>query len=169
MATASGSTSCDFLVAFVGLARGLLWTPVHGVQQAADVIGVITNAKSALDMLGHAGTGPQIGRESGCLRSLEQLFLQLLALARREFQRPSAGGKRFESGPAAEAQGVLPAAHAARIDIQTARDFSLRQPLAEQIGGALALALQLFGSALRPDRSPPKNKNSIGLYFCRTQ
>ena len=77
-------------------------TPVHSVQQAAYVIGMIAHAKGALNMLGYAGAGPKIGRESGHLRALEQQSLQLLALAGGEFQRSSAGGNRLQCGPATE-------------------------------------------------------------------
>src|ERR1700730_15307374 len=156
-------------VAFDGFARGLLRTPLHGVQQAADVIDVIANAKAALDVLSHAETGPKIGRESGCLRALEQLLLQPLALAGGEFKRPFAGRNRFQSCPAAQLEVMLPAAHAARIDIQTARDLSLSKPLFQQPNSMLALPLQLLWTALRPDKSPPHNNHSIGHYLCRSQ
>ena len=96
------------------------------------MIDVIANAKDTFNMLGHARISPQISGESCCLRALEQLFLQPLALAGGEFKRPSAGGDRFERRPTAQSQLMLPAAHAARIDIQTARDLGLSQPLFEQ-------------------------------------
>jgi hypothetical protein len=39
----------------------------------------------------------------------------------------------------------------------------------KQSDGVLALALQLFRTALRSDKPPPLNKSSIGLYLCRNQ
>jgi len=139
------------------------------VQQAADVIGVIANAKAALDVLSNAGADPKTGRESGGLRSLEQLLLQPLALSGEEFKRPSAGGDRLQSRLAAELDVMLPAAHAAWIHIQTARDLGLRKPLFKQANGVLAFTLQLFWTALRSDKSPPHNNPSIGHYLCRYQ
>jgi len=44
------------------------------MQQTADMIGMITNAKGALDVFGHERTGPLIGGESGGSRAFEQLF-----------------------------------------------------------------------------------------------
>jgi len=49
----------------------LLRNRVHSAQQAADVIGVITNAKGVLDVFGHAGTGPKIGGVSRGLSALQ--------------------------------------------------------------------------------------------------
>jgi len=149
-------------VALDSLACGLLRAPVHGVQQAADVIDVIANAEGVLDVLGYARTGPKIGGEPGSLRTLEQLLLQPLALAGGQFKRPSTGGNRLQSCPAASLQVMLPAAHTARIHIQAARDLGLSNPLFKQANGMLAFTLQLFWTALRSDKSPPHNKHSIG-------
>ena len=131
------------------------------------MIDVIAHAKGLFDVLGYAGTGPKIGGETGRLSAPEQLLFQSLALSGGEFQRSSAGGNRLQCGPATESYGVLPAAHAARIDLQTTRYFCLIQPLAEQFGGVLTLALQLIGSSLRSDDSPQKDTNCIGDYLCR--
>ena len=152
-----------------GFARGLLRAPVHGVQQPTYVIDVIAHAEAALDVLGHAGTGPQIGGESRRLRPAQQLLFQLLALARRQFRRPSAGRNGAQGGLASGALGALPTAHAAGINLEDAGDGSLSQALLEQIDGAFPFALQLLRTALRSDRSPPHNKSSIGHYLCRNQ
>jgi len=156
-------------VALDGLAYGFLRAPVHGVQQAADVIDVIANAEGLLDVLGHTGTGPKIGGKPGSMRALEKLLLQSLALAGREFKRPPAGRNRLQGCPAASLQVMLPSAHAARIDIEAARDLSLSKPLFKQPNGMLAFTLQLFWTALRSDNSPPHNNHSIGHYLCRNQ
>ncbi|HTV54416.1 MAG TPA: hypothetical protein VMI06_05820 [Terriglobia bacterium] len=133
------------------------------------MIDVIADAEGLLDVLGHTRTGPKIGGESGGLRTFQQLPLQPLALAGREFKRPSAGGNRLQGCPAASLQVMLPAAHAARIDIQAARDLGLSEPLFKQPNGMLAFTLQLFCTALRSDNSPPHNNHGIGHYLCRNQ
>ncbi len=156
-------------VALDGFARGLSWSPVHGVQQPTNVIDMIAHAEAAFDVLGDARTGPQVGGESRRLRPAQQLLFQLLALAQRQFRWSSAGRNGLQSGLACGALGALPATHAARIHLQKASDFSLRQILLEQIDGALPFALQLLRTALRSDRSPPHNKSGIGHYLCRNQ
>jgi hypothetical protein len=105
------------------------------------MVDVIAHAKAALDVLGYARTGPQLGRESGSQRAPEQLFFQSPALARGEFQRPSAGRDSFQRRPAAQPPVMLPAAYAARINIQPARDFGLRNSLFKQLNGALPFTL----------------------------
>jgi hypothetical protein len=158
-----------FLVSFHGLAYGPLRAPVHGVQQASDVIHVIAHAESALDVLGHPGTSPKIGGESGGLRAFEQVPFQPLAVALGEFGRPATGRNSFERRPAAKSRSVLPAPHAARIYVQAAGDFGLGQAMVEQIDGALAFALKFLRTALWTDRSPRHNKNGIGHYLCTIQ
>ena len=152
-----------------GFARRFLRAPVHGVQQSTNVIHVIAHTEAALDVLGDPRTGPQIGAESRRLRTSQQLLLQLLALLRRQFRRSSAGWNGSESSFASAALGTLPTADAARVNLEDAGDFSLRQALLEQIDGALTFALQLFRTALRSDRSPPHHQSSIGHYLCRNQ
>ncbi len=66
------------------------------------MIDVIANAESMLDELGHPGTSPNIVGKSGGLRTLEQLFLQPLPLAGREFKWPAARGYRLQGCPAAK-------------------------------------------------------------------
>ena len=151
-----------FFVAFDGSAGGLLRAPAHGVQQAADVIDVVANPKRALNVLGHAGTGPQISRESSCSRALEQMLFQSLSLSRGKLAWPAAGGHRLQRRSATETQIVLPSPYAARIDIHCPGHFSLSKSLFQQCDGMLPLALQLFRTALRSDSSPPSNKDSIG-------
>ena len=152
-----------------GFACRFLRAPVHGVQQSTNVIHVIAHTEAALDVLGDPRTGPQIGAESRRLRTSQQLLLQLLALLRRQFRRSSAGWNGSESSFASAALGTLPTADAARVNLEDAGDFSLRQALLEQIDGALTFALQLFRTALRSDRSPPHHQSSIGHYLCRNQ
>ena len=152
-----------------GFACGFLRAPVHGVQQSTNVIHAIAHTEAALDVLGDPRTGPQIGGESRRLRPAQQLLLQLLALLRRQFRRSSAGWNGSESSFASAALGTLPTADAARVNLEDAGDFSLRQALLEQIDGALTFALQLFRTALRSDRSPPHHQSSIGHYLCRNQ
>ena len=84
-----------FFIAFHRPTGGLLWAPVHGVQQAADVIDMVANAKGALNVLGDAGTGPQISRESSYSGALEQMLFQPLALSRAKLAWPAAGSHRL--------------------------------------------------------------------------
>ena len=99
----------------------------------------------------------------------QQLLLQPLALPGGKFKRPSPGGDRFQGRPAAELDVMLPAAHAARIDIQAARNLGLSQPLLQQPDGMFTFPLQLVWTALRPDKSPPHNHHRIGHYLYRRQ
>jgi hypothetical protein len=133
------------------------------------VIDMIANAKRAFDVFGHARTGPEIGSESGSMCALEQMPLQPLTLPRGEFKRPPACRDRFQCRPPADFQIMLPTTHAARIDIEAACDLGLSNPLFQESDGMLTFTLQLFWTALRSDRSPPHNKNSIGHYLCRNQ
>jgi hypothetical protein len=67
----------DALLAAQDYCVSLLFrAPAHGVQEAANMIDVITNAKGSFDVLGHAGTGPKISRESGQKCAPEQLLYQ---------------------------------------------------------------------------------------------
>lgn len=98
----------------------------------------------------------------GVMIASSVLVVVSLALAGREFKWPSAGRNRFQRCPPASLQVVLAAAHAARIDIQAARDLGLGQPLLQQSDGMLAFTLQLFRTALRSDNSPAHNNHIIG-------
>ena len=126
------------------------------------MIDVIANAKGALDVLGHTGTGPEVGREPGGLCALEQMLLQPLALPRRKPGRSARSGNRFQCRPAAQVHIVLPAPYTARLNPDGARYFGLRQPLTQQVDGPLPLALQFFRTAKGSDRSPPNHHSSIG-------
>jgi hypothetical protein len=135
------------------------------VQQAADVIDVVANAKGVLNVLGHARAGPQISWESNCPRALEQMLFQPLALSRGELARPAAGGHRLQRRSAAEKQIMLPSPYAPRIEIHGPGHFGLSKSFFQQCDGMLPLALQLFRTAVRSDNSPPSDKDSIGHYF----
>ena len=134
---------------------GPLRTPVQIVQQPSNMINVIAHAKAALNVLGHAGIGPQIAGKSRRLRALLQLFLQPLALTLGEFKRSSACRNRFQRRPTAQLHVMFPAAYAARVHIQPARDYCLRKPLFQQPDSALPFPLQLLRTASRTDTTPP--------------
>ena len=129
----------------------------------------LDNLRAALDVFGHAGTGPQIRGKSSCLRALEQMFFQPLALCRAQLTRPAAGRHRPQGRSAAKVQIVLPSPHATRIDVHRPRHFRLSKSLFHQRDGMLPLALQLFWTAFGADSSPPSNKDSIGHYLCSNQ
>ena len=133
------------------------------------MIDVVANAKRALNVLGDAGTGPQISWESSHSRALKQMLFQPLALSRGKLAWPAAGRHRLQRRSAAETQIALPSSYATRIDIHGASHFGLSKSLFQQCDGMLPLALQLFRTALRSDSSPPSNKDSIGHYLCRNQ
>jgi hypothetical protein len=147
-----------FFFAFDGPAGGLLRGSSSWSAQAADLIDMVANAKRALNVFGHAGTGPQIGRESSCSRALEQMLFQPLPLSRGKLARP-----------AAETQIALPSPYARRIDIHGPGRFGLSKSLFQQGDGMLPLAQRLFQTALRSDSSRQSNKGTIGHSLCRNQ
>jgi hypothetical protein len=142
---------------------------VQGVQQTTDVIDVVAYPEGAFDVLRHPGTGPKVGGETCRLGTLQQLFFQSLTLILVELERSSAGRNRLQSGSAAPAQIMLPTAYAAGIDAHRAGHLGLGKTLLKQSDSVLALALQFFRTALRSDKPPPLNNDSIGLYLCRNQ
>jgi len=74
------------LIALQRSPLGLLWRPSHAMHQAPDMVRVVVHTKLALNHLGDARRGPQIGAVALRHRSLEQPTVQTLSLSDSQLQ-----------------------------------------------------------------------------------
>ena len=77
------------LVALAGAPRGLLPAPAEAVQQAADMIAVITNPEALPEQIGDALCGPHPRREAVGFRSPRQQAWELGQLSPSHLRGPS--------------------------------------------------------------------------------
>ena len=77
------------LVAFASAARGLLPTPAEAVQQAANMIAIITHPEAAPNEIRHSLRGPDRRRESVSLGSLREQARKLRESSAGQFRRAS--------------------------------------------------------------------------------
>jgi hypothetical protein len=87
---------------------------VEGVEEPADVVGVVPDAEVALDHLGDPGGRPQVRPVPVGERPLEEQAHEVLPLPLRQLGRAARGRPDLEAALAAAAHRVPPAHHGTR-------------------------------------------------------
>lgn len=116
------------------------------------MIGMVGDPKVTFDQLGHAGTGPQVGRESRCLRPLEKFFLQGFPLFRGQPGGSARGRMGLECAFPALREGRLPSPHASAIDTHPLGHFFGGMTFLKKIHRPAATAFQILGTSGRSHR-----------------
>src|SRR5450631_2336918 len=134
------------------------------MQQPPDMIDVILDAKTMLHQFGHARTSPQVGVETGGLRTFEQPRFEPTLVLSRQFGGPSWRRLGAHSSLTTSSRCRLPTPNAAAIHAYPPRYFRRQQSFLEQRQRPQASALQLLWASGWSHRAPPTGM--IGHYLC---
>jgi hypothetical protein len=137
------------------------------MQQSPDMINVILDAKTTLHEFGYAWTSPQVGVETGGLRTFEQQCFEPPFVLSRQFGWPSRRRLGSYSGLTVSSRYRLPPPNAAAIHADAPRYFRWQQSLLEQGQRTQASALQFLRASGWSHRAPPTGM--IGHYLCSNQ
>jgi hypothetical protein len=137
------------------------------MQQPPDMIDVIFDAKTTLHQFGHPRTRPQVGVETGGLRTFEQQRFQPTLVLRCQFGRPSWRRLGSYSRLTASSCRRLPTPNAAAIHAYAPRHFRGQQSFLEQRQRPQASVLQFLWASGWSHHAPPTGM--IGHYLCSNQ
>ena len=125
--------AADFaLVPFHGAALGLLRAPTQRMQQATDMIDVVTDAKTILDQPDYARARPKVGGEAGGLGAPQQIFLQTESGLLIQSTGAAGYGARLQAVVALLPECGVPSAHAPTIASDHLGDFDWRMSLRKE-------------------------------------
>src|SRR5208337_5112146 len=122
-----------FLVPLNGSPDRHLGRPVQLLEQPADVVFVVADAKLLLDHLGDAGTGPYLTPKPVSFRAMPQELRDQTLLSGREFGRASGTGVSAEGLRPAVADTGKPTAYTHGGDAQRLGDVTPRPALPLQM------------------------------------
>jgi len=139
------------------------------MHQATDVIRVIAYAELALNHLGDACGGPQIGAIALCQRALEQQANKLLSLSGGQLQWASRRKTDLQSLVSALPSSIAPAHHRTRVTSDLPSDFVERVALIQQRQGATATVFQKLGTCLQSGHGETVPLKVLLHYLCSSQ
>jgi len=158
----------DFpFVPFDGFSLWLLRTPSQRVEQTADMIHMVTDAKEGKNQLGDSGTSPKICGKSCGLRSPEKIFLQLFFGLGSQTGRAAWCRFGFNATKPNFQEDGFPSPDASAIDLELLGNFDRLKAVFEKGNGTEPSLFQDLWASRRSHSTPPAQ--SIGHYLCRSQ